>query len=127
MSGASRSFVPIIQNAPGPRGTNPYVTDGPPALRPSLVCYADILGYESLSRRALETGDGANFLRRVHAALTKAHQRVYERAKGFDEMRYFVTRVFTDNIVVGYPLRRPDTDLGEPETGDMFSIFAEFQ
>ena len=39
----------------------------------------------------------------------------------------FDTKVFTDNIVVAYPLRYPDHDLGEPELGTLLTVFAYVQ
>lgn len=35
--------------------------------------------------------------------------------------------MFTDNIVVGYPLYKPAFDFGEPDFGDILSFFSEFQ
>ncbi len=39
----------------------------------------------------------------------------------------YAVKVFTDNIVLGYPLNRPGFDYGEPEFGDILSIFSKFQ
>ena len=36
-------------------------------------------------------------------------------------------KVFTDNIIVAYPLRAPFRDFGEPELGYLLDIFAEVQ
>jgi hypothetical protein len=106
---------------------DPYVTGGQPVLRPSLVCFADILGYKSLSVEALRAGNGPQFLQRIHSALSEAHTRVHRHAEGLGEARFFAVSVFTDSIVVGYPLTSLDWDDGEPETVDMFGTFAEFQ
>ena len=94
-------------------------------MLPSIVCYADILGYRSLSRKALESGQGAPFLLRAHEALSEAHKLIRDRARAWDERRYLALQVFTDNIVVGYPIDL--RDFGEPEMGHIFSIFAELQ
>lgn len=107
--------------------TNPYISEGPPEMRPSLVCYADILGYRSLSRCVLGNGMGAGFLAHLHRALAGAHQRVRDHAESTARRLWFATDVFTDHIVVGYPLLRPQSDLGEPEMYDILGIFAEFQ
>ena len=39
----------------------------------------------------------------------------------------FEMKVFTDNIVVAYPLRNPSRDRGEPELGTLLMLFAEVQ
>lgn len=106
---------------------NPYIqSDGPPKMVPSFVCYADILGYSQLSKEALRSGKGAQFLNRLRHALSGGYERVRENSttnviKGLES---FSIKVFTDNIVVGYPLY---THHGEPELGDVFGIFAELQ
>lgn len=99
----------------------------PPKLIPSYVCFADILGYSELSRESLKEGKGNDFLRKLHSALGKAYERVREQSKGWAEENVFSIKIFTDNIVVGYPLTRLQSTAGEPELGRIFSVFAEFQ
>lgn len=105
---------------------NPYTSDSLKML-PSFVCYADILGYSQLSREAIELDRGIDFLRNLRHALSNAYKRVRERAKGFDGDSFFAVKVFTDNIVAGYPLQQAGYDYGEPEFGRILSIFSEFQ
>lgn len=107
---------------------NPYSQpSGDIQLLPSLVCYADILGYSSLSESALKSGTGLQFLKRLRHALSSAYERVRKHSEGLDEDSFFSVKVFTDNIVVGYPLYDPAFDMGEPELADVLGIFAEFQ
>jgi len=106
---------------------NPYATPGPPRMRLSVVCYADILGYGSLTQHALRNGLADDFLVRLHRALSSAHQRVRQRAEDMGEYAPLAINVFTDNIVVGYPLSRAPLDNGEPEMSDTLGLFAEFQ
>jgi len=106
---------------------NPYVSEGPPQMRPSLVCYADILGYRTLSKDFLRGGMADDFLVHLQGALRRAHRRVLEHAEGMSTPASFAVNVFNDNIVVGYPLHYPHVYLGEPEMYDILSIFAEFQ
>lgn len=107
---------------------NPYTrSSGSVKLLPSFVCCADILGYSALSNAALETGDGLKFLRHLRNALSNAYARVRKHSTGFGNASYFAVKVFTDNIVVGYPLHHPCHDYGEPEMGDILGTFAEFQ
>jgi hypothetical protein len=107
---------------------NPYIqSSGPPKLLKSFVCYADILGYSSLSKAALLSGQGEQFLYRLRQALTKAYEEMRRHADAYSDTSFYSLKVFTDNIVVGYPLHRPDFDFGEPELGDIMMTFAEFQ
>jgi hypothetical protein len=96
---------------------------------PSFVCYADILGYSQLSIEANKSGQGEQFLAKLRDALSKAYERMRKRANGWGGDEYFSIKVFTDNIVVGYPipLYKKRGDYGESELGEIFSIFAEFQ
>lgn len=107
---------------------NPYTqSSGTVKLLPSFVCYADILGYSTLSKEALKTGNGLQFLKKLRHALSNAYDRVRKHSKGLGDDSFYAVKVFTDNIVVGYPLHRPGFDYGEPELGDILSTFAEFQ
>jgi len=106
---------------------NPYCLSESPQMLPSFVCYADILGYSHLSREAINSGRGNEFLFKLHHALKSAYDRIRERSKGWQDDCYYAVKVFTDNIVVGYPLRRPGFDYGEPELGDIMSAFNELQ
>ena len=94
---------------------------------PSFVCYADILGYTQLSTEAINANQGEEFLSRLRSALSEAYSRVRRQAKNWgDDLDFFGLKIFTDNIVVGYPVPNL-SGLGESELGDIFSIFAEFQ
>lgn len=106
---------------------NPYKNSDSPKMLPSFVCYADILGYSQLCKDAINSGNGHKFLQRLHHALSKAYARIREHAKGLGDESFFAVKVFTDNIVVGYPLNRPGFDYGEPELGDIMGTFNEFQ
>ena len=58
-------------------GLNPYECEsGVPRLLDSFVCYADILGYKSLSKDALSKGNGNTFLAKLRNALSKAYESV---------------------------------------------------
>ncbi len=106
---------------------NPYTQSSDPVkLLPSFVCYADILGYSTLSKEAIKTGNGLPFLKRLRHALSNAYDRVRKHSKRLEDESFYAVKVFTDNIVVGYPLHRPGFDYGEPEFGDILSTFAGF-
>lgn len=103
----------------------PYDTDALPRMKPSIVCYADVLGFQALSRKALETGEGEQFLERVHDAFSEAHRSIERAAQGWDNRLNFSYQVFTDSLVVGYPYDPRDS--GEPELGDIFGLFSSLQ
>jgi len=106
-----------------------YSADGVPRLRPSFVCYADILGYSELSKQAIERGNGSDFLKRLSKTLTETYDAVRKTAKGFSErdQRYFDIKIFTDNIVIGYPIHNVTFTQGESELGHIFDLFSELQ
>lgn len=98
-----------------------------PKLQKSIVCYVDILGFSQLSSEALEKNEGNAFLIKLRNALSKAYEDIRKRANGWGENEYFTIKIFTDNIVVGYPLQRFNDNFGESELGDIFSVFRTFQ
>jgi len=102
-------------------------SDSSPNMRPSFVCYADILGYSQLSIEATRTGQGEKFLSHLKKALNTSYERVRKHANGWDGSEFFSLKIFTDNIVVGYPIPKKDIGYGEAELDEVFSTFAEFQ
>jgi hypothetical protein len=108
---------------------SPYSqSSGNVRLIPSFVCYADILGYKTLSIKAIRNGNSIQFLSKLRSALSSAYKRIRLNSQGFsDKDSVYSVKIFTDNIVVGYPLFRPMIDFGEAELCDIFSIFSEFQ
>ena len=99
-----------------------------PALLPTIVCYADILGFRNMTERALNSDKGSEFLRRIKGSLAAAYEDVRKTATlGGANHPIFYVKVFTDNIVVAYPLRNPSRNLGEPELGTLLSLFAHVQ
>lgn len=106
--------------------TNPYSSD-PPKLIKSFVCHVDILGYSELSKEAIFSGNGDIFLNKIRLALTKAYDRVRKSSEGWSNKHLFSIKVFTDNIVLGYPVKDTERSVGEEELGHIFRIFSEFQ
>lgn len=99
-----------------------------PNMLPSFVCYADILGYTHLSNEAIKSNQSEQFLSKLRKALSEAYARVRKHANGWiGDNDFFSIKIFTDNIVVGYPIPNYKEDYGERELGDIFSTFAEFQ
>lgn len=107
--------------------TNPYNKSDSLTMLPSFVCYADILGYSHLSTNAINSGEAEIFLKSLRKALSSAYARIREHSKGIADDPFYGVKVFTDNIVVGYPLHKPDWDYGEPELADILDTFSELQ
>lgn len=110
---------------------SPYYSEGQePTLRPSFVCYADILGYSQLSTIALMDGKGNEFLRKLSSSLNSAYEKVRNKSKDSffkDKPKTFDIKIFTDNIVIGYPVDNVVFSQGESELGDIFRLFCELQ
>ena len=102
----------------------PYAT---PKLALSCVCYADILGFLQMSREAISNKSGNEFLARVRSALNSGYERMRKRARLFSDQHRFMVKVFTDNVVFGYPIEGFSHSYGEGELGSTFDVFAEFQ
>ncbi len=106
---------------------SPYEREGDPQLLPSFVCYADILGYKQESARAIVSGDGEAYLKKLRDTLNAAYERVRMNAEGWPRDSKYAVKVFTDNIVVGCPIADLGESLGEPELAHVFDTFIEFQ
>ena len=99
-----------------------------PSLTPSIVCYADILGFRNMTDQAIESGTEGEFLRRIKRSLATAYDKMREWATLGEEIPpIFDVKVFTDNIVVAHPLQSPSLDLGERELGTLLMLFAQAQ
>ncbi len=98
-----------------------------------MVCYADILGFHEMTERAFESGNEEAFLRRGESSLDAAYEEIHEDTTTRDsrdsilDMKILDMKLFTDNIVVGYPLHDPIANFGEPELGALLILFAHAQ
>jgi len=106
--------------------TNPYISDsGQLLLRSSVVAFVDILGYKELISKS---NNSQETLDKLHAALQKGHQFIdtskrNPTIKKLGKKDRYVIRAFTDNVVIGYPIK----DDAEPELGSIFSRLSYFQ
>ena len=99
-----------------------------PSLRKAIICYADILGFRADTERAFASGSPTGFLRRVKDSLDVAYGKVRDaKEAGGINSSIFDMKVFTDNIVVAYPVHDPDIELGEGELGTILMLFSEVQ
>ncbi|MBW1682872.1 MAG: hypothetical protein JRJ35_11255 [Deltaproteobacteria bacterium] len=102
--------------------------NGEAILVPSLVCHADILGWSAQTREAIKSGNGHEFLRRIHKTLRAAYARLREQAAPVmqNDPPEFNIKTFTDNLVVAFPSLGSRL-AGEPELMSMFWVFRNLQ
>lgn len=99
-----------------------------PSLEKAVICYADILGFRAEIKRAFASGEETQFLERIKGALDIAYGKVRKaQAAGGTDISVFDMKVFTDNVVVAYPVHDPDIELGEGELGMVLMLFSEVQ
>lgn len=100
-----------------------------------MLAFFDILGYIDTAKGAYESGNQAAMLTALYAALTGGRNWLEERAfredfkdideafnKAFAKDRYAL-KAFTDNIVIGWPIR----DDAESELTDAVGKLIDFQ
>ena len=109
---------------------NPYQTQtGNAWVRPSWVVFLDILGFVESIRKAEENGEQVNHLKQLRSALAAAKEELTEGIEDDDWIRDkdlpapYVVKVFTDNIVLGFPIH----DDGEIEFGGMLARVGWYQ
>ena len=99
-----------------------------PSLCETIVCYADILGFSARTKRAFALGRAEPFLREIKCTLGMAYDRVRRTQTLSGRIPpLFDMKVFTDNIVLAYPVKELTTELGEHELGTILMLFAEVQ
>ena len=102
-----------------------------PSLLPAIICYADILGFRNMTEDAFKSRkscEAEEFLRRIKRSLDAAYKKVREAQTLRGKIPpIFDMKVFTDNIIIAYPLPDPNIDDGEFEIGTVLMLFAEVQ
>jgi len=87
----------------------------------------DILGYQQMTITAQRQNQQETFLQDLYAALAESRQWLdnsfSEDSPQILEKDFYALKAFTDNIVVGFPIRRD----GEIELGDALDRSASFQ
>ena len=99
-----------------------------PELRRAIICYADILGFRARTEQKFRMGQGTEFLLEIKRSLGAAYDRIRQaQTLGGVVPSIFDMKLFTDNIVVAYPVREPDAELGEIELGSTLMLFGQVQ
>lgn len=106
---------------------SPYWRDGhAPEPVHSVAVFVDILGFTERIRQASEPTAATKLLGDLRSALNRALVHVtadWMQGPGIFSKRPWDYKAFTDNIVLGFPIR----DDGEPELGTLFRNLAMFQ
>ena len=99
-----------------------------PTLSETLVCHADILGFRALTELAFEQGEATEFLRKIKVSIHSAYEGVRRAmTPGGVAPSIFDMKVYTDNIVVAYPIQDLEIELGERELGTILMLFSRVQ
>jgi hypothetical protein len=111
---------------------NPYHHDGlPPKVLRSAVVYMDVLGYTDMAKQAEQAAHQNPFLIRLHEALRESQEWLRGHDTNFPqigEKDFYALKAFTDNIVMGWPIREPPgRDDSEGELGFIFDRVSLFQ
>lgn len=88
--------------------------DGKPILRESYCFFLDFLGFSSLVQSATNLAEEQELLNRfVEEASPHIHEATNPKKYdiGPDGKHFWKARVFTDNIVLGYPLRTQEREV----------------
>ena len=104
------------------KNKNPYLKK-PNTLVTSFVCHSDILGYKEFSSKSNNRS-----LRKLKKALENSYREMLQNSgSGEGDYAKFEMKTFTDNVVVGFPIRKPKWDYGEPELGDLLWLISRLQ
>jgi hypothetical protein len=106
---------------------NPYITNRNKKLIQSFVCYADVLGFSSSIKQSFEDNKGDQCLDNIRKSLKNAYRNIRNNNFAFNKTADFSLKVFTDNLVIGFPVKDYDFNAGEHELGRVFDILSEFQ
>ena len=93
----------------------------------SFVCLADILGFTHLCEEFSNEEEGNKILRDIKGSIDNAFVFINPFNKNSQNVCDYSVKVFTDNVVIGYPLSNPRYDLGEHELGHFLDVFSAYQ
>jgi hypothetical protein len=122
----------VLEEA-GLHSSNPYQdADGGPLLRNSVVAWLDILGFEGSITEARAHGTELQLVETLAHALKRlvAELRPAAARAGVEYPPAWVVKGFTDNFVVGFPLRPRAAEMsteGEIELGMIVGRIGQFQ
>lgn len=98
---------------------NPYIINGKNTILSSYCVYLDILGFSEETKNAFEKNEGHKFFERFITVTSNTNDMVK------DKFNFWRHKIFTDNIVLGYPIRK--TSDGESEFGFLIPQLINYQ
>lgn len=99
---------------------NPYMIQGKDAILPSYCVYMDILGVRDETTIAFKENKGQELFDKFMLATSKAVKFIKD-----EDTRLWVHKIFTDNVLLGYPIRKSSD--GESEFGLLISGLMYYQ
>jgi hypothetical protein len=107
-----------------------YVNESGEAIFvPSIVCYADILGWKRNTEDAIKSGQGSTYLRMVRQTLSFAYDELRKMTAPVTQTDppFFDIKIFTDNVAIAFPSLGSSRRFAEPALVHMFFVFSRFQ
>ena len=106
-------------------GLSAYATeDGTPKTLTSVVAFLDILGFSQEIRESHDAGQSDALLQRFTTVIRQWYALLRDQPQSGDRCgRVWELKAFTDNVVLGHPIRRD----GEAEFGHLMSDVALLQ
>ncbi len=111
---------------------NPYIANNVPKVQFSVCAYLDILGFKDEIKKSHLNGKSNELLLKLKKSLDKSLKYLKDKdskefGKPFDD---WTIKTFTDNIVLGYPIKNFDktfSDDAEWELGTIIEWLSFFQ
>ncbi len=112
-------------NNTSPASPNPYYDENNNKLiRESLCVYLDILGFSNTITEAYVKGREDKLLKKITDAIEEDIKIFQPSFPDIIKKESLYFKIFTDNIVIGYPMR---TWHGESEFGDLITLISFYQ
>lgn len=111
------------------KALSPYFDKaGEPILKPSCCVVADVLGFSELIRESVRNNSEAELLRDIFSILDQSVEHMEEMQEPFKNEPQWAFKFYSDNMVIGYPLKETGDDLtAEAELGITLGIIIDHQ
>lgn len=100
----------------------PYYPEGKPIVRNSFCVFLDILGFRDEIQEARKNGTEEELFNRLYSAMKKGETEAKD-----NEALLWEYKVFTDNVILGYPFDSAGMDKGENAFGFLISSIMYYQ
>jgi hypothetical protein len=108
------------------RRKNFQTDDGKPLFELSICVFMDVLGFAASQKNSFQNKSGLEEFQRFYSVIKSELDRMNELQNSFTTggKPMWELKVFTDNMVLGYPLFTPDA---ESEIGHTITNVADYQ